>query len=182
MQGARRGTRSWDSRIMPWVEGRRQTAEPPGDPRNPSFNPFCQQILIIGLFTQECVNFSLPATSCVACNRFFSPIFGSRGSPPDLKCGPFPNFFSDLSLQTSRRTWKRSFPSCRQRTSDASTSASPPQHQEWGLWGQLLMLHPLTLCPLTYVPGSHDKALPCLSTPQGLLVRVPAALALTSEP
>ena len=131
--------------------------------------------------TQECVNISLLATSCVACNRLFSPIFGSRGSPPDLKCGPFPNFSSDLSLQTSRRTWKRSFPSCRQRTSDASTSASPPQHQEWGLWEQLLMLHPLTLCPLTYVPGSHHKALPCLSTPQGPLVRVPAALALTSE-
>ena len=32
MQGARRGTRSRVSRIMPWAEGRRQTAEPPRDP------------------------------------------------------------------------------------------------------------------------------------------------------
>ena len=33
MQGARRGTRSWDSRIIPWAKGRRQTAEPPRDPQ-----------------------------------------------------------------------------------------------------------------------------------------------------
>ena len=32
MQGARCGTRSWVSRIMPWAEGRRQTTEPPGLP------------------------------------------------------------------------------------------------------------------------------------------------------
>ena len=32
MQGAQRGTRSHDSRITPWVEGRRQTTEPPRDP------------------------------------------------------------------------------------------------------------------------------------------------------
>ena len=32
MQGARRGTRSRDSRIAPWAKGRRQTAEPPRDP------------------------------------------------------------------------------------------------------------------------------------------------------
>ena len=31
MQGARCGTRSRVSRIMPWAEGRRQTAEPPRD-------------------------------------------------------------------------------------------------------------------------------------------------------
>ena len=31
MQGAQRGTRSQDSRIMPWTEDRRQTAEPPRD-------------------------------------------------------------------------------------------------------------------------------------------------------
>ncbi|XP_048968106.1 tRNA-splicing endonuclease subunit Sen15 isoform X2 [Canis lupus baileyi] len=37
MQGARRGTRSRDSRIAPWAEGKRQTAEPPRDPRNFSF-------------------------------------------------------------------------------------------------------------------------------------------------
>ena len=36
MQGARCGTRSWDSRIMPWAKGRRQTAEPHRDP--PSSN------------------------------------------------------------------------------------------------------------------------------------------------
>nr|XP_055187901.1 protein archease isoform X1 [Nyctereutes procyonoides] len=30
--GARRRTRSWDSRIVPWAKGRRQTAEPPRDP------------------------------------------------------------------------------------------------------------------------------------------------------
>ena len=29
MQGARCGTRSRDSRIIPWAEGRRQTTEPP---------------------------------------------------------------------------------------------------------------------------------------------------------
>ena len=34
MQGARCGTRSWDSRIAPWAKGRRQTAEPPRDPLN----------------------------------------------------------------------------------------------------------------------------------------------------
>ena len=33
MQGARCGTWSLDSRIMPWAEGRRQTAAPPRDPR-----------------------------------------------------------------------------------------------------------------------------------------------------
>ena len=32
MPGARHGTRCWDSRIMPWAKGRRQTAEPPRDP------------------------------------------------------------------------------------------------------------------------------------------------------
>ena len=32
MQGAR--CRSRDSRITPWTKGRRQTAEPPRDPRN----------------------------------------------------------------------------------------------------------------------------------------------------
>ena len=31
MQGARHGTRSWDSRIRPWVKGRCETAEPPRD-------------------------------------------------------------------------------------------------------------------------------------------------------
>ena len=34
MQGARHGTQSQDSRIMPWAKGRRQTAEPPRDPLN----------------------------------------------------------------------------------------------------------------------------------------------------
>ena len=33
MQGVRRGTPSRVSRIMPWAEGRRQTAEPPRDPQ-----------------------------------------------------------------------------------------------------------------------------------------------------
>ena len=32
LQGSRRGTRSQDSRITPWAEGRHQTAEPPRDP------------------------------------------------------------------------------------------------------------------------------------------------------
>ena len=32
MQGAQFGTRFRDSRIPPWAKGRRQTAEPPGDP------------------------------------------------------------------------------------------------------------------------------------------------------
>uniref|UniRef100_A0A8I3NHI3 Leptin receptor overlapping transcript-like 1 n=1 Tax=Canis lupus familiaris TaxID=9615 RepID=A0A8I3NHI3_CANLF len=35
MQGARRGTRSQDSRIAPWAKGRRQTAAPPRDPPHP---------------------------------------------------------------------------------------------------------------------------------------------------
>ena len=30
--GARRGNRSWVSRIAPWAKGRRQTAAPPRDP------------------------------------------------------------------------------------------------------------------------------------------------------
>ena len=30
--GARRRTRSWDSRTAPWAKGRRQTAAPPRDP------------------------------------------------------------------------------------------------------------------------------------------------------
>ena len=34
MQGARRGTRSRNSRIVPWAKGRRETAEPPRDPPN----------------------------------------------------------------------------------------------------------------------------------------------------
>ncbi|CAD7688446.1 unnamed protein product [Nyctereutes procyonoides] len=33
MPGARRGTRSPDSRIAPWAKGKRQTAEPPRDPQ-----------------------------------------------------------------------------------------------------------------------------------------------------
>ena len=32
MQGARHWTRSQDSRIMPWAEGKHQTIEPPRDP------------------------------------------------------------------------------------------------------------------------------------------------------
>ena len=32
MQGAPRGTRFWDSRIVPWAKGRRQTSAPPRDP------------------------------------------------------------------------------------------------------------------------------------------------------
>ena len=32
MPGARRGTRSRDSRIAPWAKDRRQNAEPPRDP------------------------------------------------------------------------------------------------------------------------------------------------------
>ena len=32
MQGARRGTRSRDSRMAPWAKGRCQTSEPPRDP------------------------------------------------------------------------------------------------------------------------------------------------------
>ena len=37
MQGARRGTQSRDSRIMPQAKGRHQTTESPRDPRNKSF-------------------------------------------------------------------------------------------------------------------------------------------------
>ena len=37
MPGARRGTRSRDSRITPWAEGRHLTAEPPRDPINHCF-------------------------------------------------------------------------------------------------------------------------------------------------
>ena len=33
MPGARRGTRSRGSRIVPWAKGRHQTAEPPRDPQ-----------------------------------------------------------------------------------------------------------------------------------------------------
>ena len=32
MLGARHGTGSQDSRIVPWAKGRRETAEPPRDP------------------------------------------------------------------------------------------------------------------------------------------------------
>ena len=34
MLGAQRGTRSRDSRIVPWAKGRHQTAEPPRDPQH----------------------------------------------------------------------------------------------------------------------------------------------------
>ena len=34
MQEARRGTRSWVSRMVPWAKGRRQTAAPPRDPQS----------------------------------------------------------------------------------------------------------------------------------------------------
>ena len=37
MPGARRGIRSWVSRIAPWAKGRRQTAAPPRDPPFPFF-------------------------------------------------------------------------------------------------------------------------------------------------
>ena len=35
MQGAQCGTRSWDSRIMPWAEGRCSSTEPPDIPKTP---------------------------------------------------------------------------------------------------------------------------------------------------
>ena len=38
MQGARHGSRSRDSRIMPWAKGRHQTTEPPRDPQNHHLN------------------------------------------------------------------------------------------------------------------------------------------------
>ena len=34
MQGARRGTQSWVSRITPWAEGGAKTTEPPGLPKD----------------------------------------------------------------------------------------------------------------------------------------------------
>ena len=37
MQGARCGTPSQDSRIMPWAQGRRSTTEPPRDPHEATF-------------------------------------------------------------------------------------------------------------------------------------------------
>ena len=37
MQEAQYGTRSQDSRITPWTEGRRQTAKPPRDPLDVHF-------------------------------------------------------------------------------------------------------------------------------------------------
>ena len=37
MQGAQCGTRSWNSRITPWAQGRSSTAEPPRDPQVASF-------------------------------------------------------------------------------------------------------------------------------------------------
>ena len=37
MQGARCGTRSWDTRITPWAEGRSPTAEPPRRPKGIHF-------------------------------------------------------------------------------------------------------------------------------------------------
>ena len=37
MQGARRWTQSWDSKIMPWAEGRHSTAEPLRHPNCPQF-------------------------------------------------------------------------------------------------------------------------------------------------
>ena len=38
LRGARRGTRSQDSRTASWAKGRRQTTEPPRDPRKICFN------------------------------------------------------------------------------------------------------------------------------------------------
>ena len=37
MQGAQRGTRSWESEITPQAKGRRSTAEPPKRPHRVSF-------------------------------------------------------------------------------------------------------------------------------------------------
>ena len=53
MQGARRGTRSWDSRIAPWGKGRRQTAEPP---RDPLILNFCDDIYHISSFSELLVS------------------------------------------------------------------------------------------------------------------------------
>nr|XP_055193398.1 patatin-like phospholipase domain-containing protein 4 isoform X1 [Nyctereutes procyonoides] len=41
MQGARHGTRSWDSRIAPWAEARQYTTELPGDPRASGLSVLC---------------------------------------------------------------------------------------------------------------------------------------------
>ena len=44
--GARRGTRSQNSKIAPWAKGRRQTAEPPRDPQAAWLLIVIQQILV----------------------------------------------------------------------------------------------------------------------------------------
>ena len=48
MQGARCGTRYWDSRIMPWAEGRHSTTEPPVHPYNTIFKNTCYLPFISG--------------------------------------------------------------------------------------------------------------------------------------
>ena len=53
-QGAQCGTRSQDSRIVPWAEGRRETSEPPRDPHNflftNLFSPFHTLLLFHASF------------------------------------------------------------------------------------------------------------------------------------
>lgn len=81
------------------------------------FQLFCPPLLITGFFTDKA-----DALLCW-------PAVGSSPTswvPPHLKGGPPLNASSDPFPQTSARTWRRSFPSCRQRTSAASTSVTPP--------------------------------------------------------
>ena len=56
MLGARRGTRSRDSRITPWAKGRRQTTELPRDPQGLTFSESkCYSLFLLGfyLFTRD---------------------------------------------------------------------------------------------------------------------------------
>ena len=46
-RGARHGTRSWVSRIVPWAKGRRQTAAPPRDPK---FNALIYVLVMTSLW------------------------------------------------------------------------------------------------------------------------------------
>ena len=92
MQGARHGTRSWDSRIRPWAEG---GAKPLSHPGCPFFFFFkCDMSDISSFFLISAVSFV--AMQNTAAHHLYLPRCyvrrhdSSQGNQPPSRCAPAP--------------------------------------------------------------------------------------------